>query len=110
MGKKRKRNKKSKTKPEHNEGYKARTEARHTRTMTSVLVYVLPIAAAVALAVAGMIYATQKVASIWLVFGAVVISALAACLYWQQAVITEADNPPFAVAIETSFVGILRHL
>lgn len=72
--------------------------------MTTVLLYVLPIAATIVLAVGGMIYGTQKIASIWMVFGAVVMYALAGCLYWQQLAISQADNPPFAVAIETALV------
>jgi hypothetical protein len=107
MGKKRKRYKIPKTKAKHDEPNHAGTKTR-PQTMTTVLVYVLPILAAIFLAVAGMLYTTQKTASIWLVFGGVIISALAACLYWQQAVTAEAENPPFAVAIESAIIGSKR--
>jgi hypothetical protein len=108
MAKRRKPHKTARAEPQHEERKPTGTNDKRGRTMATVLVYVLPVAAAIALAVAGMIYSTQKILSIWMVFGAVVISALAGCLYWQQLEIAEANNPPFAVAIETSLVGRQR--
>lgn len=82
--------------------------ARRSRQVTTVLIYALPIIAGLLLTVAGMLYEMHKVGSIWIVFAALVVISLAVCLYWQEQVVAEIENPPFAVSIETAIVGQTR--
>lgn len=65
---------------------------------------------ALLLYLASINYAMHKIFSIWLFFAAAVLALFAICLYWQKEATTELENPPFAVAIETSYAGRQRDM
>jgi hypothetical protein len=105
MGKKRKGNSKSKAKSKQKHG----TEDRHGHVQyTHVWVFALPLIAAIFGIVAGMIYGSQKILAIWMLFATVVLVMLAICLYWQSSVKGEAEHPPFSIAVETAVRGTKR--
>lgn len=68
-----------------------------------IIIYGIPFVIALLLYIASVLYGTHRSTSIWMFFSAGVLCLLAVCLYWQQRVMGELENPPFAVAIETGF-------
>jgi hypothetical protein len=104
MAKRRKR----KSNPKHEAKHEDRKHNGQGRPMTTILLYALPILGGLLLAAAGMIYTTQKIISIWMFFAATVMFGLAICLYWQQVVIADAENPPFSIVVESGLTGKTR--
>jgi hypothetical protein len=104
MGKKRKRKNNPKRKAQHEQ----RKHDGHKGHMSNILIYVLPIFGGLLLGIASMIYSTQRIPAIWMVFTASVLFAFAGCLYWQQIEIAEIENPPFAVSISILMAAEVR--
>jgi hypothetical protein len=100
MNKKRHGRKKSKTKRKPNDRQQSRVDAINRKHMLNVLIFTLVALATVALALVGVFYDSHKTPAIWIMFTAVVLYALAACLYWQLQVVPESEARADAIRIK----------